>query len=133
VGLPYVSYYAASKHALEGYFKSLRFELNQFNIKVVMVEPMSFKTSIGESGTVATGNIKDYDLFRQKVTAYTKSTFDKAPEPTPVIDTVLQTVREPNPKFSYPVGKGSSIILLLQKFAYNVFEKSILKSVNTSK
>lgn len=133
VGLPNVSYYAASKHALEGYFKSLRFELNQFNIKVVMVEPMSFKTSIGESGSVATGNIAEYDLFRQKVTAYTKSTFDKAPEPAPVIDTLLQAVEAPNPKFSYPVGKGSSIVLLLQHFAYKVFERSILKSVNASK
>ena len=27
VGLPNVAYYTASKHALEGYFKSLRFEL----------------------------------------------------------------------------------------------------------
>lgn len=133
VGLPYVSYYAASKHALEGYFKSLRFELNQFNIKVVMVEPMSFKTNIGESGIVATGkNITDYDLFRKKVTAYTKQTFDKAPEPAPVIATLLQTVKEKNPKFSYPVGKGSSIALLLQHFTYKIFEKSILKSVNAS-
>lgn len=133
VGLPNVAYYAASKHALEGYFKSLRFELNQFNIKVVMVEPMSFKTNIGESGTVATGNIKDYNLFRQKVTAYTQSTFDKAPEPAPVVSALLQALKQKNPTFSYPVGKGSSIILLLQHFAYKFFEKSILKSINASK
>ncbi|MDB5146451.1 MAG: family NAD(P)-dependent oxidoreductase [Mucilaginibacter sp.] len=133
VGLPYVSYYAASKHALEGYFKSLRFELNQFNIKVVMIEPMSFKTSIGESGIVAKGTIRDYDAFRQKAIAYTKSTFDKAPEPAPVIDTLLRAVKEKNPTFSYPVGKGSSIVLLLQHFAYKIFEKSILKTVNGSK
>ena len=133
VGLPNVSYYAASKHALEGYFKSLRFELNQFNIKVVMVEPMSFKTNIGESGTASTGNIRDYDLFRQKIGAFTKKEFDNAPEPRPVIDTLLQTVKERDPKFSYPVGKGSSIILMLQKFAYKIFEKSVLKSVNALK
>jgi short-subunit dehydrogenase len=29
IGLPNVAYYSASKHALEGYFKSLRFELKQ--------------------------------------------------------------------------------------------------------
>lgn len=133
IGLPNVSYYAASKHALEGYFKSLRFELNQFNIRVVMVEPASFKTNIGESGTVSTGKIRDYDLFRQKIAAFTKKEFDGAPEPKPVIDTLLQTVKERNPKFSYPVGKGSSVILLLQKFAYKVFEKSILQSTNASK
>jgi len=133
VSLPNTSYYSASKHALEGYFKALRFELNQFNIKVVMVEPISFKTNIGESATVAKGTITDYDLFRQQVTAYTKSAFDKAPEPTPVIDTILRAVKEKNPTFGYPVGKGSSIVLLLQHFAYKVFEKSILKSINASK
>ncbi|BAV04983.1 Short-chain dehydrogenase [Filimonas lacunae] len=133
VGLPNVSYYAASKHALEGYFKSLRFELSQFNIKVVMVEPMSFKTNIGESATVAEGTMGDYDQFREKIIAYTRKTFDDAPEPTPVINTLLRTVRESNPKFSYPVGKGASIVLLLQHFAYKVFEKSILKSINASK
>jgi short-subunit dehydrogenase len=133
VGLPNVSYYTASKHALEGYFKSLRFELNQFNIKVVMIEPISFKTNIAESATVAKGTITDYDLFRQKVAAYTKKSFDNAPEPTPVIDALLQTVKEADPKFSYPVGKGSSFVLLLQHFAYKVFERSILKSVNASK
>jgi short-subunit dehydrogenase len=133
VSLPNVSYYAASKHALEGYFKALRFELDQFNIKVVMVEPISFKTNIGESATVATGTIRDYDQFRQKVTAYTKKSFDDAPEPTPVIDTLLRAVKDKNPTFGYPVGKGSSIVLLLQHFAYKVFEKSILKSINASK
>ncbi|WP_149696884.1 hypothetical protein [Chitinophaga sp. CF418] len=53
--------------------------------------------------------------------------------PTPVIDILLQTVREKEPKFSYPVGKGSSMALLLQKFAYKTFEKSILKSVNAAR
>jgi short-subunit dehydrogenase len=133
VGLPNTAYYTASKHALEGYFKSLRFELNQFNIKVVMVEPISFKTNIGESATIATGTIRDYDTFRKKVIAYTKKSFDNAPDPAPVINTLLQTVMDINPKFSYPVGKGSSIVLLLQHFAYKVFEKSVLKSVNASK
>ncbi|HTI60778.1 SDR family NAD(P)-dependent oxidoreductase [Mucilaginibacter sp.] len=133
VSLPNTSYYSACKHALEGYFKSLRFELNQFNIKVVMVEPMSFKTNIGESATVAKGTIADYNQFRQKVIAYTQSAFDKAPEPAPVVAAVLRAVKEKNPTFGYPVGKGSSIILLLQHFAYKVFEKSILKSVNASK
>ena len=133
VGLPNVAYYAASKHALEGYFKSLRFELNQFNIKVVMLEPMSFKTNIGESGTVAPGHITDYDTFRQKAAAYTKNSFDDAPEPAPVLAALLQAVKDKNPKFGYPIGKGSSIVLLLQHFSYKIFEKSVLKSVNGSK
>jgi short-subunit dehydrogenase len=132
ISLPNVAYYSASKHALEGYFKALRFELNQFNIKVSMVEPMGFKTNIVTSAVTAKDNINDYDDFRQKMAAYTKQTFDKAPEPEPVINTVLKIIKEKKPKYSYPVGKGASMILTLQRFAYNVFENSILKSVNAA-
>jgi short-subunit dehydrogenase len=132
VGLPNAAYYTASKHALEGYFKSLRFELNQFNIKVSMVEPMTFKTNIGENAVESNGEINDYDIFRQKVSVYTRKQFENAPGPEPVINTALKIVKEKNPKFSYPVGKGSSIALILQKFAYRVFENSILKDVNAA-
>jgi len=133
ISLPNVAYYSASKHALEGYFKALRFELNQFNIKVSMVEPMGFKTNIVTSAVTAKGNIKDYDSFRQKIRAFTKQEFDKAPEPEPVINTVLKIIKEEKPKYSYPVGKGAPMILTLQRFAYNVFENSILKGVNAAR
>jgi short-subunit dehydrogenase len=132
ISLPNVAYYAASKHALEGYFKALRLELNQFNINVSMVEPMGFKTNIGTSAVKAKGEIKDYDLFRQKITAYTKQEFDKAAEPEPVINTVMKIVKDEKPKYSYPVGKGASMILTLQRFAYSVFENSVLKGVNAA-
>lgn len=36
ISLPGGAYYAASKHALEGYFRALRFEVNEFNVKVCM-------------------------------------------------------------------------------------------------
>lgn len=133
VSLPNVAYYAASKHALEGYFKALRLELNQFNIRVSMVEPSSFKTNISNSATSAIGNIKDYDVFRQKIAAYSKTQFEQAPGAEPVIDTVLKIINEKAPKYSYPVGKGSSMILTLQRFAYGLLESSILKGVNAAK
>jgi short-subunit dehydrogenase len=133
VSLPNVAYYAASKHALEGYFKALRLELNQFNIKVSMIEPSSFKTNIANSATSAIGDIKDYDVFRQNISAYSKAQFENAPGPEPVINTLLKIINEKAPKYSYPVGKGSSMILTLQRFAYSVLESYILKGVNAAK
>jgi short-subunit dehydrogenase len=133
VSLPNVAYYAASKHALEGYFKTLRMELSQFNIKVSMVEPSGFKTNIASSASKAEGSIADYDLFRQKITSYTKTQFEDAPGPEPVMDMVLKLVKERDPKYSHPVGKGTSMILTLQRFAYGMFEKTVLKNVNASK
>jgi short-subunit dehydrogenase len=133
VSLPNVAYYAASKHALEGYFKALRMELKQFNIKVSMGEPSSFKTNIGTSSTIAKGDITDYNVFRQKITSYTETQFNDAPGPEPVINTVIKIVNEGNPKYSYPVGKGAAIILTLQRFAYGVLENTVLKNINAAK
>jgi short-subunit dehydrogenase len=133
VSLPNVAYYAASKHALEGYFKALRLELNQFNIKVSMVEPSSFKTNISNSSTTVKGAIEDYDGFRQKITSYTKTQFKDAPGPGPVINKVLKIVNEKNPRYSHPVGKGASMILTLQRFAFGILENSVLKNVNAAK
>jgi len=133
ISLPGAAYYAASKHALEGYFKSLRFELNEFNIKVSMVEPMGFKTNIVSNSMVAENKIGDYDTYRKKLDAYTKDVFAKAAEPTPVIDAIIKLVGNKNPKFNHPVGKGASVILAAQHFAFKVFENSIVKDVNKAK
>ena len=132
ISLPGGAYYAASKHALEGYFRSLRFELNEFNIKVSMVEPMGFKTNIISNAMVAENKISDYDVYRKKVEAYTKDLFANSAEPTPVIDAVIKLVGDKNPKFNHPVGKGASVILAVQHFAYKMFENSILKKVKAS-
>uniref|UniRef100_UPI001F07C015 SDR family NAD(P)-dependent oxidoreductase n=1 Tax=Pseudomonas viridiflava TaxID=33069 RepID=UPI001F07C015 len=56
IGPPNLSYYSASKHAVEGYFKSLRFELDPFNIRVSMVEPVWFKTKLGLNAVASKGS-----------------------------------------------------------------------------
>ena len=106
LSFPGAAYYSASKHALEGYFKSLRFELSEFNIKVSMVEPMGFKTNIVTSSVVAEGKIDDYAAYRKKIEAFAKNVFDNAPEPTPVIDTIVKLVEDKNPKFNHLLVKG---------------------------
>ena len=133
IGHPGVAYYSASKHALEGYFKSLRFELNQFNIKVSIVEPQYTRSNIQSNGIMGKGKVEDYNKFRQNIEAFYSKEFAKAPEPTAVVNKVMNIINEANPKFSYPVGKGTSIILTLQRFAYNAFERVVLKGINSVK
>jgi short-subunit dehydrogenase len=127
---PSAAYYSASKHALEGYFKALRFELNEFNIKVAMVEPTGFKTNVISNSISAERQIDDYSSYRKKVEAFAKDLFSKAPEATPVIDVLLKLVEEKNPKFNHPVGKGTSMLLGLQHFTYKTYEKAIIKTIN---
>lgn len=54
-GFPLRSSYAASKHALHGYFESLRAELKGKNIQVTMVCPGRIKTNISFSALEADG------------------------------------------------------------------------------
>jgi NAD(P)-dependent dehydrogenase (short-subunit alcohol dehydrogenase family) len=45
MGLPFQGYYSAAKFAVEGFTEALRMEVNQFNIKVILVNPGDFHTS----------------------------------------------------------------------------------------
>jgi len=133
ISLPGGAYYAASKHALEGYFRALRFELNEFNIKVSMIEPVGFKTNIVANSKVAENTIRDYDSYRTTLQDYTKDLFSKSEEPTAVVATLLKLVEKENPKFNHPVGKGSSLFPAIQYLSFKTFESSIIKNINKFK
>ncbi|WP_369933016.1 SDR family NAD(P)-dependent oxidoreductase [Xanthomonas tesorieronis] len=133
IGPPNLSYYSASKHAVEGYFKALRFELNQFDIKVSVVEPVWFKTNLGENAfSSAGGDIADYDAYRKQVRAATQKGIDEAEAPDAVVHTIARLIETKEPKFNNPVGKMTGMILFLQSYAPRMFEGSILKSVRTA-
>jgi NAD(P)-dependent dehydrogenase (short-subunit alcohol dehydrogenase family) len=45
MGLPFQGYYSAAKFAIEGFSEALRMEINQYNIKVVLINPGDFHTN----------------------------------------------------------------------------------------
>jgi len=45
MGLPFQGFYSASKFAIEGLSESLRMEVKQFNIKVIVINPGDFHTN----------------------------------------------------------------------------------------
>ena len=134
IGPPNLSYYSASKHAVEGYFKSLRFELNQFNISVSVVEPGWFKTNLGLNAlSVTDSKIADYDLYRAKVNLVTQKGIDEAESPHAVVSTIIKLIEAKEPRFSNPVAKMAGMILFLQSYLPKMFENAIFKSVASGK
>ncbi|WP_295795948.1 SDR family oxidoreductase [Mucilaginibacter sp.] len=129
IGPPGLSYYTASKHALEGYFKSLRFELKQFNVNVSMIEPLWFKTGLGEHSEGAKGNISDYDTFRNKVNTNAQKSMEAAPGPEAVVAAMEKLIATKEPKMLNPVGKMSGMIVFLQNYAPKMYEGSIMKDL----
>ncbi|HOV64717.1 MAG TPA: SDR family NAD(P)-dependent oxidoreductase, partial [Spirochaetia bacterium] len=54
-GMPYRSAYSASKHALRGFFESLRAEYGKHGLKVTIVMPGSIRTNISRSALLGDG------------------------------------------------------------------------------
>jgi len=129
VGMPTSGFYAAAKHALEGYFKSLRYEVAQFGIGISIVEPSFFKSNISHSGVQAASSIKDYDNLRTKANRFSETSLLNAPDPAAVAVTVLKIVNASRPKLSYPVGNGTTLLPLLQYFSYNSLENGVKKQI----
>ncbi len=132
VSFPNAAYYAASKHALEGYFKALRYELHEFNIRVAMIEPSAFKTSIMDNSTSQLVKIEDYNTLRSNIDKFTTELVKSAEDPALVARKVLKVVEIEKPKFRNIVGKGTSALINLQHFAYSILEKNVLKQLNKS-
>lgn len=132
VSFPNAAYYAASKHALEGYFKALRYELKEFNISVAMIEPSAFKTNIMDNSTSPFNKIEEYNSLRGKIEKFTDELVKSAEDPKIVAEKVLKVVQTENPKFRNIVGKDTSVLINLQHFAYGILEKNVLKQLNKS-
>ncbi|MET0463498.1 MAG: SDR family NAD(P)-dependent oxidoreductase, partial [Chitinophagaceae bacterium] len=131
VSFPNAAYYAASKHALEGYFKSLRYELNEFNISVAMVEPSAFKTGILDNSSSTLTKIEDYNTLRKKIEKFTDALAEQAGDPAIVTEKVLKVIQKDKPKFRNIVGKGTTTLINLQHFAYGILEKGVRKKLNS--
>jgi short-subunit dehydrogenase len=128
IGIPFEAYYSASKHALEGFFKTLRFEVKDFNIKVSVVEPEFFKTNIDQATEVAEATIGDYDRMRKSIMDFFDTSIANAPTPEPVAKIVFDIVKSKNPKYSYRAGRTAKFLPILQFFSYKLFESGFART-----
>ncbi|KAH9508463.1 Dehydrogenase reductase SDR member 7B [Bulinus truncatus] len=56
IAIPFRSAYAASKHALQAYFDSLRAELSQHNINVCVISPYYINTNLSRNAVTGDGS-----------------------------------------------------------------------------
>ena len=104
IGVPFQSYYAASKHAVEGCFKSLRLEVRSFGIQVSVVEGF-FQTNLHHAFEYAEPTIRDYDNIRANALQVLSTSIQDAATPEPIAKTVLKKIHSKDPGFSFRVGK----------------------------
>ncbi len=116
VGLPLRTAYTASKHAIEGFYKSLRTEIWKTNLRVLMVRPASIKTSIAKNALTGDGG-----TFNKA-----DGVIDKGISPESLAESIISAI-EKNKKVLLAGPKDQQFIIRLQRFfpglVFNILKK----------
>lgn len=116
IGIPFQSWYVASKWAVAGFGESLRMELYPFGVRVAVVEPGDIRTAIGRNRRRVAAVDPDYRPFFDRVRARVEAT-ETAEGPEVVAHRILKLIDTRQPGSRCAVGKGMAAFGLLLKLA----------------
>jgi short-subunit dehydrogenase len=111
--LPFLTAYHASKFAIEGFTESLRQELDEFNINIILIEPGYVSSGFLDNSKYAKGfdaNKSPYAKKVEQVFQGFESITAYSSDPSKVAQTILDVLNSPNPELRNPVGKDADSI-----------------------
>ena len=127
LGIPFQSFYSASKFALEGYGESLAYEVAPFGIHVTLIEPGNFKTDFTDSRRkVEVVGDDPYGSVRTKAIEIMERDEVKGANPSDVARVVERVLTSVHPPRRVSVGKLDERIGILGKrlLPFRVFERA---------
>lgn len=127
MAIPLNSAYVSSKFAVEGFSESIRYELEDFGIKVILIEPGVIKSNFYENIKMSKNSLIDPKSAYQPITQKIFEAFFPMLEyafPTKIVaDVILEAVNSDNPNIRYTVGDDAkSIIEARKKLSDKEFE-----------
>ncbi|GAA4318262.1 SDR family oxidoreductase [Mucilaginibacter gynuensis] len=103
--LPTLGIYNATKFAVEGLSEALASEVEQFGIKVTLIEPNGFTTDFGGTSAVQSGSIPAYDDLKSSL-AHTEGLLpEDYGDPKATVPAILQLIDETKPPLRLFLGK----------------------------
>lgn len=129
VTFPFYSLYNSTKWAVEGFSECLQYELEQFNIRVKIIEPGPIKTDFyNRSQDVAKKEgLTAYDYMFEKASANMQNAGANAPEPSVVAETIYEAVTDNSKKLRY--GVNTKGLLTARKLLPDGLFSKVIKSV----
>ena len=118
VGVPLNSAYTASKFALEGFSESMKYELEGFGIKVILIEPGAIKTNFVENSKQAQKAMNPdspYAELSKKASEGRREAFKQASSPMQVAGVILNAIKSEKPNTRYLVGNDAAAIMERKK------------------
>jgi len=113
---PFMGFYAASKHALEGLAESLDHETRTLGIRIALVEPGYTRTKFDSNGSSAPALIADYAANLDRTRAKMRAALSAGDEPELVAETVLEAATSQKPHLRYPAGSRAGLLRRLRRY-----------------
>jgi len=114
---PFMSAYAATKHAVEGYSESLDHEVRGFGVRVSVIEPGFTKTGLGHNTQTAQRLLPEYGDVRERVLERLTDNIERGADPADVARIVACAVTARAPRLRYQVGREARLLRLLRWIA----------------
>lgn len=124
IGFPFSSAYVSSKFALEGLTESLGYEIKNFGIYAILIEPGVIRTNFLNSMKLGKNvitpqndsniNLPYTEMVQKRISAF-KPRFEKGSSPIEVAEVVLEAATSQHPKPRYLVGNDAMKMIKKRK------------------
>jgi NAD(P)-dependent dehydrogenase (short-subunit alcohol dehydrogenase family) len=113
---PFMGAYAASKHALEALTEALDYEVRNFGVRAVLVQPGFTRTEIASNQETADALVEVYAALREGLTAHIVSAVAAGVDPDVVAEVVWTAATAESPRLRYPVGREARALAAMRRF-----------------
>lgn len=117
VGIPFQSYYSASKFALEGWAEALAYEVAPFGVQVTLIQPGNFRTEFTASRREAAAPSGPYTSAFRRAVQVMEQDESQGADPIAAARTIAAQLDSPRPRRRISVGPGRDRIALVAKRA----------------
>lgn len=133
IAFPIDSAYHATKFALEGLSESLQYEVGQFGIKIILIEPGVVKSHFWHNLKMSSKSQRSdsqYLGMMQKINAGFASLVENGTPPEEVAKVILNAIMSEHPEFRYVIGNDAATLLEARKNMTDAeFQKMVIKSI----
>ena len=133
IGYPGGSAYVSSKFALEGLSESMAYEIEQFGIKTVLVEPGFVRTNFGENIVIARksqNTNSPYSQMMQMMSSIRDKMLKNASDADLVAEVVVEAATAKEPNLRYLAGKDvQQMVAAKRSMSDEEFQKMMKQGV----
>jgi len=116
IPFPFESIYSASKFALEGMLRSLRYEVEPFGIRVALIQPAQVATQFAAAIHALPSEGSPYRERVRRFIARDQELIKTAIGPSAAADVITRVLRSNHPRLQNPIDRQSRLFLALNRF-----------------